>query len=607
MRVSSCNGRLLGGYQKENERLSTQLKSAKEELRVEAAKGDDEARILSLRLAELERTHAERAPEGMREQLERSHAALASARETACEREGEMRHEIDRLRLAKKELEGRVGGVDIQSMAAEHERAKAAEGALADAEERRKKEVARLQTKLTWYMDNQPLIDEIDARREAAEAHAAELQAMLDGPRASGGSVGAEGGGDGSLRRAGAGAMSDAERVAVLERQLASLEKLLEQRVSMHEPAKPNGLGGAGKSPAGSKAAVGGRRGGSSLVELIAAAGPSPEEVQRVAYLETRVEQLEAQLAESDTHTQKRLRSLRQQHDRVSAGYETRLKVLVEKLSKHDADDKKAGGLAASRTRVRELEKQVEEIRTTYGKRTKELEAKLAEATKEISRRAARANGAPNGAPKDSRPPFGGGGGGGGTTPRAALAPSARANRQSPACGVSGEGQTDAHAIDSEAAVTYQPDAENMALSGPPVAMLEEVGELASTLTLALARLEGGLAILDGEVSVKNPLAGPEVVDAHVARLANQLHELEERHASREAEAAELMTQVQRVGRREAERVRSEMGAALDAKNAEVDAYRCELDAIVLDVKLLQSKLEEAHALNGRKPRPRDV
>ena len=66
--------------------------------------------------------------------------------------------------------------------------------------------------------------------------------------------------------------------------------------------------------------------------------------------------------------------------------------------------------------------------------------------------------------------------------------------------------------------------------------------------------------------------------DAHVNALQRQLRELSARHATREAEAAELLESVQRVGAVEAGRVRREMGAALDAKNAEVDAFRCELD-----------------------------
>ena len=49
------------------------------------------------------------------------------------------------------------------------------------------------------------------------------------------------------------------------------------------------------------------------------------------------------------------------------------------------------------------------------------------------------------------------------------------------------------------------------------------------------------------------------------------------------------------------------MATALDAKNAEVDTFRAELDAIVLELKLMQVKQHEAAALAARKPRPRNA
>ena len=54
--------------------------------------------------------------------------------------------------------------------------------------------------------------------------------------------------------------------------------------------------------------------------------------MQRTAYLEARVEQLEGQLGEAEGLTQRRLRALRQQHDRVAAGYDSRVASLQEKL-----------------------------------------------------------------------------------------------------------------------------------------------------------------------------------------------------------------------------------------------------------------------------------
>ena len=45
----------------------------------------------------------------------------------------------------------------------------------------------------------------------------------------------------------------------------------------------------------------------------------------------------------------------------------------------------------------------------------------------------------------------------------------------------------------------------------------------------------------------------------------------------------------------------------LSSHSLQVDGFRTELDAIVLDIKLMHAKQAEAAALNARKPRPRDL
>ena len=594
---------LIQGYQRENERLSEQLKAVRDAQRADAAKGDDEARRLSLRLAELERTNTERAPETLREALERASRDAIELRETSAERESEMRHEIDKLRAAKRELESRVAGVDLQVMASEHESVKAAEAAAAASEEKRKKEVAALQSKLTWYMDNQPLIDEIDARREAAEAALVELQTEVDG-------IGADSSGkDGAERK---GGMSDAERVTVLERQLASLQQLLEQRAKLNDGAAAISNGGR----AAPKAA-GARRGSkASLVELIAAAGPSAEEVQRTTYLQTRVEQLEAQVADSDGANQKRLRALRQQHDRVSAGYESRMKHLTEQLAKHESEDKSRGGLAASRTRVRELEKQIEEIRATHGKRVKDLETKLAEVnSKDASRKAAQGSKGPKAFLAGSAPP------------RIGVMPSARVNVQGKdkaatsaratgaAEGGDGVAAVAADAVAAEGDLEGSKgemgvieEAEAAAAADMEVQAMEHVMMLTASLNMDLVRLDGGLSVLTGEVSLPPgaaALCGEG--DVQMRQMQRQLRNLEIRHAAREAEAVELIEAVKHVSNVEVERVRREMSIQLEGKNKEIEAYRDELDSMVHDVKIMHVQQLQAEQLAAKKPRPRDV
>ena len=72
-----------------------------------------------------------------------------------------------------------------------------------------------------------------------------------------------------------------------------------------------------------------------------------------------------------------------------------------------------------------------------------------------------------------------------------------------------------------------------------------------------------------------------------------------------EAEASDLVEITKHGAHVEVARLRREMAVVIDAKNAEVDAFRTELDAIVLEIKLLHAQQHEAAALAARKPRPR--
>lgn len=564
-------------------------------------------------------------------------------------------------RSAKKGLESKLGGVDLQRLNADHEQARKAEAALKAANEAHRVEVAALQAKLVWYTDNQRLIDEIDAEKEAALARVASLETQVhardhrrdtgafgsmvdvasgggpaDGARAEGGSDTGNGPDHGPVR------MSDAERVGVLERQLLELQQLLEKRHALDSTSIATAGPRAGRSSGGGRGSGRGggqaRRGSSSLADLIAAAGPSADELQRTAYLQTRVEQLEAAAAATEGANQKRVRALRQQHERVAAGYEARLAALTERVSKAEAEDKARGGLAASRTRVRELEKQVEEIRAAHGKRVRELETKLAEAARDASRRAASAARAKASTAGASRAASG-------TTQLEAARTSLRSSQdgasahtattpaQTPAdMTVPKEAAGAGRAVEdgSVAAVTYTAEECAAAASADDVstptatsakhheAVLAHVSELAETLAFSLARLEGGVALLDGAVSVRSEggaafgchsmMVGPACSAASgaceeniVAALQAKLWALERRQRTREAEVADLLMSTKRVANLEAERARREMADVLERKNAEVDAFRSELDAIVLDIKLLHAQRTHAEMRTTRR------
>ena len=183
---------------------------------------------------------------------------------------------------------------------------------------------------------------QVEAKLDESRARTRALETLLETPaQAAVGATWAAARGGGEVERV------QTERVASLERQVEALRRLLQSRGGASE-AKPSG-GAASHGTDGKPAA--GRRGQPSVAELVAAAGPSEAEVQRAAYLTARVDELEAACAEAEGATQRRLRSLRQQHERVVAGYEARLASVTASLRKLEAAEAAAakGGPCASR------------------------------------------------------------------------------------------------------------------------------------------------------------------------------------------------------------------------------------------------------------------
>ena len=85
----------------------------------------------------------------------------------------------------------------------------------------------------------------------------------------------------------------------LLERQVDALQNMLHARNKQAQ----SGRAKADRQPGRGRGAE------QSVVELVAAAGPSVEEVKHVEYLEGRVEQLERQCAEVEGGTQRRYTS----------------------------------------------------------------------------------------------------------------------------------------------------------------------------------------------------------------------------------------------------------------------------------------------------------
>ena len=538
-----------------------------------------------------------------------------------------MRCEIDRLRAAKKELEARQAGVDLAQMQREYADVRQAEARLREAQLAHQRESASLRSKLAWYVENQQLLDEVEEQLTAAAARAAQLEGCLAAvgvapppPPPPPGTTMPPGADVATALVAAPAARVDAltererERLRSLEEQVTQLQSLLARRAG----GGGGGAGGArGRGSGGRRASVG---------ELIAAAGPSPEQEAKHVAMQQQLEQLEAQHDTAEKASQRRMRSLRQQHERVVAAHEAKAAALEAQLKQAKAEGGGAGGGAGGRTR-RELERQVEEVRATLGKRVRELESKLAEAERGASKRAAAAAAdkdkeRPTTATRAGRPAmlachrgaaFRSGGtapskaaGGGADSTAAGQQQSQAQTADAAASGAEGradEGVERGHDEANGAAETMEAveaaEAAAFVELTEARAALERVGELAASLGTGLDNVAASppsspwlLESAAGWVDGGN--GGPQaqqlaMLQAHVASLERRLH-------ARSLDAQELVERARRLGGEEARIARREYDAALQRKNAQIEAFRVDLDAILGELAQLHARQAEAVA-----------
>lgn len=261
------------------------------------------------------------------------------------ERELELRYELDRLRKGKMDAELRAEGMSRAVLEEGDKEVTRLERLLKEERESHASDVKALRDKLRWYAENQELLEHHAATvaRQAEEMATLrrELQQARDGRPASGA----------------------APRQQVLESRVKELEKqLVEMEAAMQ------------------------RRNPDCLASLIRAT-QGASEGGREAELLSRIQELEQDVQQQKDVAEARLRSLRQEHEKVKLGYEERIKLLADSQhqqaadgaapassssKKSKADASSAGGVG----KVKELEKELERVRAFYSKKLKEAERK---------------------------------------------------------------------------------------------------------------------------------------------------------------------------------------------------------------------------------------
>ena len=105
---------------------------------------------------------------------------------------------------------------------------------------------------------------------------------------------------------------------------------------------------------------------------MVLAAKPSVEENETIVELRKEIVGLQNALKSKDKNMEISLSSLRQEHDKLRIHYEGRLATTT---------------LASKGGRVKDLEKQIEELRSFYGKKVKDLQRNLETQQKNIAMR----------------------------------------------------------------------------------------------------------------------------------------------------------------------------------------------------------------------------
>ena len=310
---------LLKGYQSENESAILKLKQMKDEVREREEKMAEEhasyARDLIV-LQEERRVDSQKTASWLREKLELQKQTNA-LKEELYQTETKNRTEIERLRREKQELEAKSAGVDLKQIEKEEELVKSVKAEMEKMKREHKAAQAELESKLLWYSENQEFVNQnTDLIKEQLDT-ISKLKQRLAKYEAN--------------KEDGSPESQMANRIKELEGEVAHLNQLLVKN-------NPN-----------------------SLSALIQASKPSPEESVHAKELQSEIDAQKKKNAELMRKHESQLRALRQQHEKAR---------IQERQGKQNG-------------RVKELTKQLEDTRSHFGKKVKTLEKQLTEVRKE--------------------------------------------------------------------------------------------------------------------------------------------------------------------------------------------------------------------------------
>uniref|UniRef100_A0A8D1RCL9 Centrosomal protein of 162 kDa n=1 Tax=Sus scrofa TaxID=9823 RepID=A0A8D1RCL9_PIG len=340
---------LLQGYQQENEKLYNQVKELQEQNKKNKEQMFKENQSLFSELASLkEQMHKNRFLSHVVEDSEparnQNFTDLLAELRVAQKEKNSLLEDIKRLKQDKQALE-----VDLEKMKKERDQAKDqiayATGEklyeIKILEETHKQEISRLQKRLQWYAENQELLDKDAFRLKEANEEIEKLKLEVEKLKAESGNPSIQQ----KIRLKEKAA--DAKKIQDLERQVKEMEGILKRRY-------PN-----------------------SLPALILAASAAGDTVERntVEFMEKRIKKLEADLEGKDEEAKKSLRTMEQQFQKMKIQYEQRLEEQEQLLACRLKEA--AQNQHDSPSRVKALEKELEEVKESHQSTVRNLEAEI--------------------------------------------------------------------------------------------------------------------------------------------------------------------------------------------------------------------------------------
>eukprot|EP00667_Euglena_gracilis_P002623 EG_transcript_2627 len=318
---------LISAYQRENEKLTVEVKELRKQLNE-----TKDAMYAALVKKPAAIQEGSQAASVQAREWKLKHDRLVKEVEV---REGEWRAEFEALKRQKKDVEARLHGVDWEKMCNDELEIRRLAAELKQREVDHQNQIDALQSQIRWYVENQDMVtknDELLAAQAQTIDNLRQRVLELEGPAKEAG-----------RGEAGLKARYYQKRIAELEEALRRAEK--------------------------------GQR-DDDIPALIRAVKPTMEETQQQKLLQKKVQQLQQELDDQTAKSEKALRVLRLESDRLKTSYETRIAQME--------DDMKMRLRGATSKKVQELTRQLDEARTYYSKKVRELEAQVVQLRRDL-------------------------------------------------------------------------------------------------------------------------------------------------------------------------------------------------------------------------------